>query len=151
MLHTILGVACFDPYFRRALFQDLTAALRDYSCYIGKIDSPLLKAITENKSLEPHFRGVTAQICHRPPCPPPPPVVLDVIGAALLDKSFREQLFEHPIAAAKEHGFVLHYPETYVLTSLLDGKNGVELKHAIEVLADKLPRVTEKVVECPAA
>jgi hypothetical protein len=151
MLHTILGIACFDPHFRGALFKDSTAALREYSCYIGKTDSPLLKAISDDKSLEPLFKGVTAQICHRPPCPPPPPAVLGVIGAALLDKSFREKLFEHPIAAAKEHGLVFCYPETYVLTSLLDGKNGADLKHSIEVLADKLPRVTEKVVECPAA
>jgi len=150
MLHTILGITCYDPYFRDALFENSTAAVRD-SYFVSEHDSVLLKAISKDRSLKSAFEEVGNKICTHKPCPSVAPEVLSVIGAALLDESFRKEFFKDPIATARKHGLVLRYPETYVLATLMDGQNGERLKKAITDLADRLPRLTEKAEVLTAA
>jgi len=58
--------------------------------------------------------------------------------------SFLEELFAHPIIAARERGFVLHYPETYVLTSVVHGAKRDALKKAMTDLGERIMPITEK-------
>jgi len=145
MLHTVLGIACLDPYFRDAMFKTPTATIRDQGYYLRGHDVILLKAISEGKSLKSGFENVGSKICYHPPCPLVSTEVLSVIGAALLDETLRGDLFVDPLAAAKKHGFVLRYPDTYRLASLMEGKNGEHLKQAIVDLAAQLAPLMEKV------
>lgn len=145
MLHSILGVACFDPYFRTALFEDFTAAVRTYDIPLNEADSIVLKRIFADKSLVTSFQVANQGICYHPPCHPAPAPVLDIIGAALLDRLFSEKLFADPIIAARDKGFVLHYPETYVLTSLVYGTKRDALRQAMMDLGGRITQVTERV------
>jgi len=144
MLHTILGIACFDPDFREALFKHSTTTVHDYGYYVRGHDSILLEKIFADQSLQSGFEAVNKGTCTHKPCPALALEVLSVIGAALLDEPFRRRLFEDPIPAARERGFVIRYPETYVLATLMHGENGERLKRAIEALAGRLLRITEK-------
>lgn len=143
MLQTILGIACFDTAFRRALFTDCTAAVRAYSCDPGANDLAVLKVLCNDPSLKECFEAVAGRICTHPPCPPIPTGTLDVIGAALLDKVFLEELFVDPITAAKKHSFVLCYPETYVLNVLIEGDIEAKLKNAMVALSTRIAQVIE--------
>lgn len=151
MLHTVLGITCFDPDFRRALFDNPATAVRTHNSYTNRYDIRLLQAITENRSLELDFKAVETRICTHPPCPPVALGVLEVIGAALLDKTFCEELFADAIQAANKNGFSLRYPETYVLTSLINGKNKTDLKQVLDTLGHKIIELIEKKAVAPAA
>jgi hypothetical protein len=145
MLHSILGIACFDPHFRRALFENSTVAVRTYGIYVGEGDFIALKLMFADKSLLSFFEAINQGICYHPPCGPVPTVVLDIIGAALLDRLFAERLFTDPIIAAREKGFILHYPETYVLTSVVYGAKRDALRQAMMDLGGRITQMTERV------
>lgn len=146
MLHTILGIACFDPNFRRALFENPTTAVRVHNLYARQHDMNLLQAITKDLSLQSDFEAVAKGLCPHPPCPMVALGVLEVIGAALLDETFCDELFRDPIAAVNKQGFGFRYPETYVLTTLIYGANATALKQAIDTLGRKLAQVIDRAV-----
>ena len=138
MLQTILGIACFDKHFLRALFTNPTDAVRAYSCDAGANDLAVLKMLCKDPALEKDFELVAGRICTHPPCPPIPTQTLEVVGAALLEKSFLEELFVDPITAATKYGFVLRYPETYVLKHLIAGDIEGHLKNAMITLRTRI-------------
>lgn len=138
----ILGAACLDPFFRNELFKDPATTLQTYNFCVGDNDLRIVREMCSRKDLNQDFQKLQNLICRKPPCPLPPGV-LAVLGAALLDPRFRDELFEKPVVTANNYGFALGFTERYLLASLVSS-DAKALKEAFEEVGRKIGPLATK-------
>jgi len=139
-LFTAIGALCLDSTIRREFFHPITPPVQDVFLMLdeGEFQTCMgLAAKDPSYPPETDYAAVGAFYCRKQPCPYAIANIETVIGAAVLDKTFRAAWLKNPHQAHLDYGFDLLEEEDAILVAHVPRhKEGI--KTTMEVLGNKL-------------
>ena len=142
-LFTAIGALCLDSTIRREFFHDVTPPVQDVFLSLGEADFGDCMKLAATKPPYPpetDYAAVGAFYCRKQPCPYAIANIETVIGAAVLDETFRAAWLKDPHQAHLDFGFDLLEEEDAILVAhVARHKEGI--KTTMEVLGNKLNEV----------
>jgi len=139
-LFTAIGALCLDSTIRREFFHPITPPVQDVFLMLdeGEFQTCMgLAAKDPSYPPETDYAVVGAFYCRKQPCPYSIANIETVIGAAVIDKTFRAAWLKSPRQAHLDYGFDLLEEEDAILVAHVPRhKEGI--KTTMEVLGNKL-------------
>jgi hypothetical protein len=142
-IYTAVGALCLDATIRRELFHSQTPGIQDVLLDLDENEFQTCMNLTSNSPSNPpeeDYAAVGLLYCRKQPCPHAVPDIETVLGAAIIDESFRAAWFNDPHQAHLDYGCDLTDEEDAMLVDILNRK-GEEIQQKVEILGRKLKKV----------
>lgn len=142
-LFTAIGALCLDSTIRREFFHPITPPVQDVFL---KLDEAELQTCMSLAAKDPpyppesDYAAVGAFYCRRPPCPYAIANIETVIGAAVIDQTFRAGWLKNPHQAHLDYGFDLLDEEDAILVAHV-ARHKEDIQTVMEMLGNKLNEI----------